>query len=305
MYVFSNSLSYYNLTDTRGMFFNKSLLTDLQIEYPYELVKSGKWTFDKLTEICKQGYRDLNGNSEVDNDDQFGFLHKYFYAWLECFEDETFVKNGSTLEYRFDMEKNQKIVETIYALLTDPSTFTNHSADLSGDDLFANGHGVFIYSELRNAAMKYSQTDVSYGIVPMPKLDENQSQYYGAMTDRPYAVPKTASEHLEETGLIIEALSAEGYRKVFPAFFEQAMKVRYADQTEDAEMMDIIYDNVILSFTYMYGENNAVPCATFLETLLNPKKPSTDVASYAAKIEKANKARCEKLTKFFNEQKEG
>ena len=65
-------------------------------------------------------------------------------------------------------------------------------------------------------------------------------------------------------------------------------------------MIDLIMNNVILSFTYMYG-NYASPYNKMLETLFNPKNPKTDVASYAAKIEKTQNKRVEDIMKAYED----
>ena len=79
--------------------------------------------------------------------------------------------------------------------------------------------------------------------------------------------------------------------------------MRYADQTEDADMIDIINQNVILSFTYMYG-NFASPYNKMFETLFNASTPSTDVASYAASIEATQQKRVAEIMEVYADLKE-
>ncbi|MBR4961525.1 MAG: hypothetical protein IKY52_11565 [Clostridia bacterium] len=83
---------------------------------------------------------------------------------------------------------------------------------------------------------------------------------------------------IDNIGIVVEALNAEGYKNVYPAFYEVAMKSRYADQSDDAKMLDIIHDNVIISFTYLFG-NGASAYNSLLGDLFNRSTPSTDVAS--------------------------
>lgn len=53
-----------NIKNVFCMYFNQSLLDDMQIkENMYEIVDSGEWTLDKLSEMIKGGYSDLNGNT--------------------------------------------------------------------------------------------------------------------------------------------------------------------------------------------------------------------------------------------------
>lgn len=302
MYLFSNSLSYNNMSDTRVMFFNKLLLDDLNVDYPYQTVYNGKWTLDSLNSIAKQGYKDLNGDGKRDDADQYGIINpNYYYCVLEPFNLEPYQKEKDKLVYKFDLDKYQTVVEKLYGLFFgDGGHIFEKEADVW--KAFSESRSIFVYGQMGDAAKTYSQSDVSYGILPMPKLDENQAEYFAGCTDRPIAIPITADSHLDTTGLIVEALSAEGYRQVFPAYFEQALKVRYADQTDDANMIDLISENVILSFTYMYG-NYRSPYNNMLSTLFKINNPSTDVASYAASIQPDQEERVKSITEKFSEMK--
>lgn len=81
-----------------------------------------------------------------------------------------------------------------------------------------------------------SFTDVSYlrdmkddfGIVPWPKYDESSDGYAAnvdAGTDL-FVVPITTAD-AERTSIILEALCAEGYRSVIPAYYEVALQKKY------------------------------------------------------------------------------
>ena len=62
------------------------------------------------------------------------------------------------------------------------------------------------------------------------------------------------------------------------------------------------HDNVIISFTYLFGEYKSAYNIMF-ENLFAVATPGTDVASWAAKNEKSQIAHVEKLQKFFDENK--
>lgn len=294
-YLFSNNISYEFMSDTRVMFFNKKIVTDMNLDMPYELVYDGKWTLDKMGEMSASAYVDLNGNSEIDEGDRFGFVNQMWYAYLEAFNLESYCEGSDgNLSYVFDTDKYQKIIDKFYSMTFSNGGLFNENAV----NIFSEGKALFTYQMLDCATTDFSQSDVQYGILPMPKLDENQSQYYGGMTDRPYGVPVTAHENIDKIGLIIEALSAEGYKTVYPAYFEQALKARYSDQTDDANMIDIVCGNDILAFSYIYGKDS--PFNSLMYELLKPGVSNPSVASYAAKKEKSQKSRVEKLNTFFH-----
>ncbi|MBR4960974.1 MAG: hypothetical protein IKY52_08770 [Clostridia bacterium] len=305
MYMMFNNISYNNLASTRVMFFNKEMMTDMGLEFPYGQVYEGTWTLDSMQVLVDQGYVDTNGNGVKDLDDKFGYISwDHFYAVMEPFRLEPYQRDADgNLFYSFDLDRMMKLTEKMYALMFGTGGYMNDDVDYNSHDVFTRGNAMFIYTNFSDAITKFSYGDVVYGILPMPKLDEQQDGYYGGSTDRPLAIPITAQAHLDTTGLITEALNAEGYKKVFPAYYETAMKSRYADQTDDAAMMELIHDNVIISFTYLFGEYKSAYNIMF-EDLFAKGTPGTDVASWAAKNESAQIAHVEKLQAFFDEHKD-
>lgn len=306
MYLMNNNISYRNLADIRMMFFNKALLTDNGIEYPYELVKEGKWTLDAMLAITEKGYVDLNGNGERDLDDQYGFVHaNSFYCWMEPFTVEPYKKDADgNLYYEFDLNRIATLVEKSYNLMFGVGGYFNKAETYADTRLktFAIGKTMFYYDKLEAAVQVYSDSDVQYGLLPMPKLDETQDDYYAGSTDRPIAIPVTAGSHLDTTGLVTEALNIEGYKQVFPAYYESALKSRYAGEAEDAEMIDIAHENMIISFTYAFGDYKSAYNILF-EDLFKAGTPGTDVASWAAKKESEQVARVAELQAFFEKNK--
>ena len=108
---------------------------------------------------------------------------------------------------------------------------------------------------------------------------------------------------MENIGIVIEDLNAEGYKNVYPAFYEIAMKNRYADQTDDAKMLDIIHDNVIISFTYLFG-NYSSAYNTLFNDLFNVATPNYNVASWDARKAIREEKRVQSLMEFFTKQLE-
>ena len=64
-----------------------------------------------------------------------------------------------------------------------------------------------------------------YGIIPMPKLDENQSEYSVFCHDGSsvFALPSTCRK-ADAASAVLEAMAAETYRTVTPAYFEIALE---------------------------------------------------------------------------------
>lgn len=60
------------LRNMMAIFYNKDLTEQYGMGDLLQLVLDGDWTLDKLSELVKGTYRDLNGNNTSDADDQYG-----------------------------------------------------------------------------------------------------------------------------------------------------------------------------------------------------------------------------------------
>lgn len=67
-------LSDYMLPNLTCFIFSKDMVEDNSLEDPYKLVKEGKWTIDKLSQMASQVTNDINGDGQMDINDQYGIL---------------------------------------------------------------------------------------------------------------------------------------------------------------------------------------------------------------------------------------
>ena len=73
MYSAVGSLCTDIYSNTIAMFFSKSIVNQLDMESPYDLVRNHKWTLEKMKEMSAQSSSDLNGDGVLNiADDQFG-----------------------------------------------------------------------------------------------------------------------------------------------------------------------------------------------------------------------------------------
>ena len=88
-----------------------------------------------------------------------------------------------------------------------------------------------------------------------PKWDEQQDTYRTHINDRysVFALPRTLYEdsHVEFASVIIEALNAESYKYVYPAYYDIALKGKYTEDATDAKMVDLIMAGAYLDPAYM------------------------------------------------------
>jgi hypothetical protein len=131
-----------------------------------------------------------------------------------------------------------------------------------GDDevireIFGNGRSLFYAEVLMHAQTMRQQYEISFGIIPMPKYNADQENYYQYSTGRNTTVicfPHNVSgDDLDMGTFMVEAMAIESVDTVTPAYYEICLKGRYADDAESAAMLDIVTASVATDYAEVYA----------------------------------------------------
>jgi hypothetical protein len=87
-----------------------------------------------------------------------------------------------------------------------------------------------------------------------------QEHYYTRIQDGVslFCIPVNCDK-TEMVAAFMEAAASESYRNVSPAYFDVAMKLKYARDETAAKMLDIIRDGAYLNFASVYNESIGNP----------------------------------------------
>ena len=316
VYAVMGDLAQSMISGSFVMFFNKTLLDEYfkgEINL-YETVLEGRWTLDEMTSLCGQIYTDANGNSEADEGDVFGHFFTntltlgadsfYGGAKLSFFlkdEDGSYVYNGCSERMILFTEKMHKLL------------FENNNTLLTPDngdqimDSMIGRHAVFTTWMLGGIDYLREMED-DFGIIPMPKLDEAQdiNTAYAHDGSSAFTIPVT-EQNPAMIAAFLEAMSAESYRTVTPAYFETAIKVKYSRDSETAKMLDMVVSGIYLDFSYIFGQS-LVTTGTpidIVRKLLSGSTECENAASALAKVEKASNSNANRIMKQYMKLKGG
>ncbi|MCL2771943.1 MAG: hypothetical protein FWD71_01220 [Oscillospiraceae bacterium] len=245
----------------RIMMFNKKMLQDNGLEDPYALVKNGAWTLDKFYNMSKDAAADLNGDGKMDTNDRYGLLMQRGSSVCFSFgagETLTSKDAGDLPVLTTGSERSILVFQKIWNVLGTPnlviydSAFPNTWADLQV--AFENNQGLF-FGEVLQLAERMRASETDFGILPFPKYDESQENYYAfgdsnCMND--IIIPST-NQNLEQTGQILEILSAESYYTLRPAYYDKSLNGKYVRDEESSAMLDIVLSNKLISLDDMFG----------------------------------------------------
>ncbi len=292
-------VSDYMLPDPNAFLFNKEMIEKNHLEDPYQLVRDGKWTIDKLTEMARVVTND-NGDTVWDKNDTYGFScpnNWYTVDFLYGADVSVIEKNeDGEFEFVFGDERTYTLMEKLDALINSNNTYTFDHKGLNGDAEFVDevlsidsGRCLFTIMAL-NILHTIRDVETEFGLLPYPKLDEEQEDYITNDWTGVMCVPMSLSEEsYTMVGDVIELLAYYSEEEVIPTYIDKTLGTKLARDDESREMLEIIFDGCTFDPGLNYfgdkvagphfimytvdkmliekGENNL---ASFLETYLPP-----------------------------------
>ncbi|MBQ4602343.1 MAG: hypothetical protein IJB24_05715 [Clostridia bacterium] len=283
------------------LYFNKTMAENRNIGDIYQMVRDGEWTFDKMAEMVKGSWTDLNGDVWPDEGDSFGYITEIpntTDAFWDLFDIRVTSRDeNDDVKIDVDQGKMVQVLEKVIEFKkTDDTFFESTSSDMTSDSIkcdkiFREGRALFYPSAL-SRAQTFRGMETDFGIVPYPKWDVNQDKYYTRSQDGySVAVVPIDVPNVEMSGAIFDVLSAISYESVIPAYYDMALRDKYARDDESGEMLDIIREG----FKFSFGNFYAPSLDRGLEFRILIAQENSNFVSYYAVNQKGYERRLKKL----------
>ena len=259
-YAAAGNYSLSVISRASGFTFNKDIYEKMnRADNVYDLAKDGKWTIDAMYGIAKDAYLDLDGDTTMNEKDQYGISGSWketFWRFLSGSEVRLIDRNDNG-DPVFDLPKNETAINKmlkIFDLFTEDGVYYNpQTADvnrvLDSEEIFAGGRLLFKTVNFFDLETLRSY-DIDIGILPCPKYDENQENYYAPSFGAEISVllKTLPEERRENVGILLEALAFDTNSSLLPEYKEVLLKTKYARDNESEEMIDIILNSVSFDF---------------------------------------------------------
>ena len=263
------------------LLFNKDIFDELGLDYPYQDVYDGTWTFEKFTELVKQGSEDLNGDGLMTfEEDQWGLV-----GWVPELAPALLVSSGYiALDRDADnmpilnqnVDEAHEIFDRIVDIFKDGQHAWAESSDYAYQNtVFAEGRAMFKDTFL-GSIQAFTDTEFDFGILPYPKWDED-SYYMNRSADvSPLTYIPVTNTNLEMTGAVLEEMAYQSAKELTPIFFDIVLTTKSTRDVESEEMLPIIKNN---SRFFYDGYNPTI-------TSMVVAKNNTFASSYASNLSK-------------------
>ena len=294
------AVSDYMITSPNAIFFNKEMITSYNLENPYDLVRSNKWTLDKMMEMASVVTTDINGDSIYDVNDQYGFgcegdwmMTSFFYSSEINFTQKT---NDGGLELALNNERTYTLIEKLDTLFNKSGdSFIWPFSSAEENTVKISSGRVLFHMETLDSIHKYRDTIVDFGIIPYPKFDETQDRYVNNDWSGLMCIPTTAGD-LDMIGKVCEMLAYYSNDTTIPAYYDVLLGDKFARDDDSKEMLELIFDNIVydagMNFFGLDGKMNEL---LYTPSKLIYQQSSGDFASWYNAREESAIAQIDKL----------
>ena len=271
-YFISGDMSTKVLWMMHLMYINKDMFSQLQIELPYQTVREGKWTIDKLLEVTSGVYRDLDNDNTTSTKDRYGFVALHyvcdsFYAGSNMQYIEESDTDMLKISPDYTSKKMVKLINKLSAWGSTEDVWLTTQAYCTSEEhmatweLFQNGRALIHMAHANYAQGRLLDADFEYGLVPNPKYDEKQVNYYTGMGNpwSLYGVYRDFDDRgdraatLSMFSAVFECYASEGYRLTTPEIFGVNMQLKYSAGQDETDMFEYIRSGIVFDLGKIFG----------------------------------------------------
>lgn len=228
-----------NLAKTRGIY-----------DQVIETIRNDDWTIDYFSNLVNElGCSDVDDVAGASDGDVYGFqaealtnLDMYQFAFdipmVERDEETTLAFVWGQGDYR---EKLSTAADKVISLYWENAGSRCHTNASIHQNNFKLDRAIFITARVRDIFNNFREMESTYTVLPFPKYDEDQEDYYCGMGDNytQMCMPISVSDP-EFVSVITEALNMASEEHVWPAFYEDALRTKYQDDPVSFEMIDLL-----------------------------------------------------------------
>ncbi len=242
LYWISGDINVFDDFAVEVLFTNKTILEENGFEIPYKDVIEGKWTIEKMYQLCSACERDLNGDGEmVVGEDVIGHVegNDHIKHWIYAMGEKSLdIDSEGNLVINLLNESQINAVDVLYNYMVEKQmTYTASWTEFFKGDILFCGNMLGPINSLRDM-------EDDFGVLPMAKRNEEQENYGNYVSNgwtTAYAIPMTNPDPTR-TGIILEVLCGFSTDTLRSALYDVLFAAKLVRDNDSVEMLNIIFD---------------------------------------------------------------
>ncbi len=273
LYFCSGDISTQLLWMMTGVFWNLELYEDYYFgqKSPYDMLDANEWTMDALFGLTKNIWTD-GGDKKKSEDDTFGLVA--YEVNIDAFQQAAGIiaverdGDGMKISDKWHDANMINLVDDCKAYFDTEGVY--HTNDTTIRNIFFEQRSLFMIDRVfviagKDNASDQSKIEFDYGMVPVPMYDATTQKDQGFTTSvghpfTMYGIRASAANNENDEdcfSAVIECMGAEGYRRVTPAVFETAMKLKYTSDTQAGRSFDALKEGISFDIGRLYCDHIA------------------------------------------------
>lgn len=313
----TGSLSLYLYQELFVCFVNKTLCQKrrIQPEALYQTVLDGDWTLDYMINLTKDIYENTNGNDSADLGDLYGFAMQLSSStdgyWSSCdirLADAD-PATGKLVVDNIDLAKLGVVVKKLNSFvwnqpgvlrIVEDDNYQNLPRKIYyklGSTLIAQDQVLFANDRLYEVCNEDMKNCDHYGVLPYPKYNSGQKQYYSYVHDAytVFMIAFPAKQEADICGATLECLAYFGHNTVMPVYYEEVLTSRYVRDPESVEMLNLIFQNIRMDAGLVFGPS-MIQIKLLRNLVFNERN---SVASEYRNEQRAANAECNRISQAY------
>ncbi len=147
--------------------------------------------------------------------------------------------------------------------------------------------------EIKAAQLMRDMTD-TFGIVPFPKYDESQQQYYTSLVSQLFymTIPST-NTNTSRTATIYEAMTHESYLSVIPTYYSNVVEQKGLRNEDSIDMLEIMRQTRAVDVATIFNWSSNLRSSLNTKLFNGNAQVASDIAAQQTKVEAS-------MQKFFD-----
>jgi len=275
----------------------------------YKMAEDGKWTMDILATMAKECYQDTGKQvGKVDDGDFLGFIignHDPLMGLMSACDvhyTDTDPGGNAYLMLTSDNENLLGFADKVNQICKKDGCAMNTEEPTPAIETFAKGTVMFCVDKLF-VTETYLTNMENYGIIPPPKLDEDQKEYRSFVNGgcSIYAISVNC-ENIPAAAATLESMASLSLQLVTPEYYDMALKYRYTRDEDSANMIELIRASAYVDFggiwrSVLEATGNTV--SNLVNTLIKTGASVSTIKTYENAWEKALDGLLVEFDKYF------
>ena len=213
------------------LFVNRSILDECGIKMPFDSVIDGTWTWDKLYEMIVS----VNGINKSVKGIAYPDENEFADIVFASSGAKYLADNGNQPKASFADGSTADAVDAFRRIVK--SGLGNNVS--SSSTKFTDGDVLFFISTV-DMIKQLSTTEISWCILPLPKLHESDETYFSrAASSYPVVTVPINNGYVEDTSYILSALNAASSGWLDDAYYDMLVE-KYARDAYALNMLDYV-----------------------------------------------------------------